>query len=395
MTGKELLGRFPYKFFALYALIYMCNAVYNTFIPVYLDNTGFSESATGTLLALGPFMTIISQPIWGSACDRATYKNTILKIVLLGSSLAILLYPGSTNYYYLFAVMSLFMFFQTSVTSVSDAITLEYLYNSGWKFGPIRMAGTIGFAIMSIVTGSLTRNSLNLIFPIYFLVSFSAFLTAFSLPKVKGHQSRDKKISFLKVFKYPELTMMLAYTLIIQGTLGFYYSFFPIYYKQLGADTTILGLAYLISALSEIPFLLFAEKILSKLGPKNTLLLSGTAAAIRWFLIYAVTNVHVLLLVKLLHGFTFIVLSYTMATYINRTIPKELRASGQAAAGVVGMGVARIIGSVLGGFASDLLGIKQVFLYNSLAAFAAVAFFGILFMKKLVSNEKTHVNESL
>ncbi len=59
------------------------------------------------------------------------------------------------------------------------------------------------------------------------------------------------------------------------------------------------------------------------------------------------------------------------------------------------MGVARIIGSVLGGFASDLLGIKQVFLYNSLAAFAAVAFFGILFMKKLVSNEKTHVNESL
>ncbi len=222
-------------------------------------------------------MTIISQPIWGSACDRATYKNTILKIILLGSSLTILLYRVSTNYFYLFAVISLFMLFQTSVTSVSDAITLEYLYNSGWRFGPVRMAGTIGFAIMSVVTGSLTRISLNLIFPIYFVVSFLAFLTAFSLPKVKGHQSRGEKLSFLKVFKYPELTMMLAYTLIIQGTLGFYYSFFPIYYKQLGADTTMLGLAFLISALSEIPFLIFAEKILSRLGSRKTLLLSGTA----------------------------------------------------------------------------------------------------------------------
>jgi len=85
----------------------------------------------------------------------------------------------------------------------------------------------------------------------------------------------------------------------------------------------------------------------------------------------------------MLHGMAFIVLTYCMATYINREVPKELRATGQTVNGLINFGLARIAGSILGGILSDIFGIRHVFLYISIIDFMAIiVFVMILFIKK-------------
>ena len=85
MSSKFNLNRVPVYFLSLYALLYMSNAIFGTFLPIYLDHVGYSSTAIGSLLALGPFVAIIAQPFWGIAGDRAKTKNNILKILVLGS----------------------------------------------------------------------------------------------------------------------------------------------------------------------------------------------------------------------------------------------------------------------------------------------------------------------
>jgi PPP family 3-phenylpropionic acid transporter len=80
-----------------------------------------------------------------------------------------------------------------------------------------------------------------------------------------------------------------------------------------------------------------------------------------------------------MHGMNFVVLTFSMATYINKEVPKELRASGQTMNGLIGLGLSRIIGSMGGGFLSDLVGTRQVFLYVAILDFIAVAVFGSIF----------------
>lgn len=151
--------------------------------------------------------------------------------------------------------------------------------------------------------------------------------------------------------------------------MGFYYTYFPIYFRKIGGSNELLGLAYFISAMSEIPFLLYADKILKRIGTRWALIGASGVAALRWLIISFIPNAYLVLPFQLLHGLIFIVLYYSMATYINQEVPKELKASGQTVNNLIGMGISRIVGSLLGGFLSDLYGIKMVFLYNSVLAF--------------------------
>ena len=382
MINSREVNKYPYYFLLLYAVTYMANAIYNTFFPVYLSSAGFSKTATGTLLALGPFVAFAAQPIWGLAGDRAASKNSILKTLIIGSAAAILLYPLSNNFLYILAVIIVFSIFQSSIGPLSDAITLESLEPTRWKFSRIRLAGTLGFALMSVTAGIVARQNIKSIFILYFAIAMIGFFSVFLLPRVTGHQSEGNRVPIWHMFKNSELVILIAFNFIIQLTFGFYYSFFAIYYRQLGADNVMLGWAMFITSTSEIPFLLFADRILARLGIRLTLIASAFVISIRWLLLFLITDVYAILAINATHGITFIVFSFCLTTFISRNVPKELSASGQTMNALLCMGLARIIGSVVGGVFSDMLGIRQVFLYTSLIDLAAVFIFGIIFLIK-------------
>lgn len=372
--------RFPYNFIILYATTYMANSVYSNFVPIYLNNLGFEKLALGILLSLGPLISIAAQPIWGIAGDRAKYKNTMLKVLLLGSGAVAALFPVSRSFLYLAFIISVFSIFQSSVNPLSDAITLEYLETTRWKFGPIRLAGTFGFACMSVVAGIIAKENISNIFILYPIIVMFSLWGTFRLPLIKGHQSSGNRVSILALWKNRELMLLMLFNLLIQTSLGFYYSFFPIYFTQMGGSSTLLGVAMFISATSELPFLLLASGMMDKINIKYILVISSAVIGLRWLFIHFVTNVYLLLPAMLFHGFSYIVFAYSMATYINREVPRELRASGQTINWLIGFGIARIIGSIAGGYLTGIVSIRQVFLYDSILAFASMAIFGCIFV---------------
>ncbi len=376
----EQTKKIYYSFIALYATLFMSNAIYGTFLPVYLDYIGYSKASIGVLMSLGPFVAIIAQPFWGIISDRSKSKNQILKLLFIASILIMALYPLSSNFYYLLIIIAIFTFFQTSISPISDTITLEYLSTTRQKFGPIRMAGTIGFAVMSIVAGFFAQKYIKSIFALNVVIMCLAFFTVLKLPVVQGHQFGKQRVSIIKLFSDKNLVALMALNFLVQVTLGFYYTYFPIYFKQLGGSSSLLGWAYFISAISEIPFLLCADKILQKVKTTKALLFSTFVASIRWFLTFVITNAYMFLPLQLLHGLIFIVLYYSMAIYINQEVPKELKASGQTINNLIGMGIARITGSLAGGFLSDIYGIKNLFLYNSILALITVLIFAYIFL---------------
>ncbi|GAE90157.1 3-phenylpropionic acid transporter [Acetivibrio straminisolvens JCM 21531] len=354
-------------------------AVFGVFMPVYLEGLGYDNTDIGTFLSISSFVGLFAQPIWGVISDRAKAKNNVLKTLLLFSSFAILLFRLSGNYYYIFAVFVVYAFFQTPITPIGDAITLEYITTTKWKYGPIRLAGALGYAVMAFVGGALTRKNINGIFIICFVIGIMSLLTAFRMPTVKGHQSNGNKLSILEVFKNRELVLLLGFTVVVHTTMGFYNTFFPIYYKNMGADNTILGLAVFIGSASEIIFLLFGDKIIKRLGIKLTLFGAAFIAVIRWAGLGMIDNIYLVLVLQILHGFMFIVLAYSMATYINNEVPPELKASGQTVNSVIGLGISRIIGSTGGGAVSDLIGIRQVFFLNSVVVLVSIIVFASIF----------------
>lgn len=379
MDNLKHSEKYPYSFILFYSLLYMGFAVFSVFMPVYLDELGYDNTDIGTLLSISSFVGLFAQPMWGVISDRAKAKNNVLKTLVLFSSLGTLLFGISGNYYYIFAVMVVYAFFQTPIVPIGDAITLEYITATRWKYGPIRLAGTLGYAVMAVLAGVLTKKNVNGIFLICFVMGIMTFLTIFRMPTVKGHQSNQNKLSILELFKNRELVLLIGLTIAVHTSIGFYNSFFSIYYKSMGADNTIIGWAIFIASISEVLFLIIGDGIIKRLGIKLTLFGAAFVSIIRWAAFGLVDNIYVIPALQILHGFTFIVLAYSMSIYINNEVPSELKASGQTINAVVGVGLSKIIGSIGGGALSDFIGIRQVFFANALIILVWIVVFGAIF----------------
>jgi len=367
-------------FYLFYFFIYMGNAVYGTFIPLYFRDAGFDSSQIGILLGVGPLVAILAQPIWGTLSDRARTKNRILLLLIAGSGGAMLLYPLSDGFGYLLGMISIFTFFQASIYAVGDAITLEELdRRRTGNFGRIRLAGTVGFALMSIVFGLIAEKRVDLLFAVYAMVMAVSFVFVLRFPSVAGHQKKGRRIRIWVLFRNRKLVLYLAINFVLHVTLGYYYTFFPLYFQELGGSSAWLGWSMVISSLSEIPFLLLAGTIFKRVRVPYILLGAGAAAALRWYLFSAIHDPYWTIPVQALHGLIFIVLSVTMATVINREVPDELKASGQTLNALLCLGVARLIGSYVGGEASEAWGMRDVFLYNAVLAVGCIVVFAALF----------------
>jgi PPP family 3-phenylpropionic acid transporter len=383
MTKKvtEKTDRYPIEFLLMYAIFFGGSATFGPYIPLYLKEIGLNQTLIGTFFAIGPLIAMLSQPIWGIIGDRSKSKNIVLLILFGGSICSMLLFPASTAMWYVFCIYGVFTFFQASINPLIDTITLEQLETSKWKFGPIRMGGVYGYSIMAIVAGLVLKNNLSLMFFMYAAILTICFAMVFKLPVVKGHQHGDKKVSPWVLFKDKKLVLLLSFSLVIQSTLGYYYSFFPLYFEQLGGDSSLLGWAMSISALAEIPFLLFADKIVNKIGTIYAMIMAAVVTSARWLVFFFLNSPNQAVITNLLHGFSYIVVIYCMAIYINENVPKELRASGQALNGLITVGLSRIIGSVIGGYISDIVGLKRMFLYCAIFGFVSALIFGFLFMQ--------------
>jgi PPP family 3-phenylpropionic acid transporter len=377
-TGKD---RYPYEFLLMYAIYFGGSAAFGPYIPLYLKEIGLNQTLIGALFALGPLVAMLSQPVWGIIGDRSKSKNVVLLFLLAGATVAIIIFPFSTSIWYVFFAYVLYTFFNSSVNPLIDTITLEQLEKSKWKFGPIRMGGVYGYSMVAVISGIILKDNLSLMFTIYAIILIFTFAMVFKLPAVRGHQHGDKKVSPWVLLKDKKLVLMLTFGLIIQSTLGFYFSFFSIYFEQLGGDSALLGWAMSVSALAEIPFLLFSDKIVKKLGIIYTMVLASVMTSIRWVIFFFLNSAMQAVIINLLHGFSYIVVIYCMAIYINEHVPKELRASGQALNGVVTVGLSRIIGSVVGGYLSDIVGLRYMFLYCAIFGVVASLIVSYLLMK--------------
>lgn len=343
-----------------YTLSPMGMAIYTTFIGVYLSSVGMGDAQIGQILAIGPLVALLAQPLWGAAGDRAPTKNLLLRLLLVGSAGVLLLYPLGSSFVYFLFVASLYSFLQCSISPLGETIALEYLTGNGLHFGKVRVFGTIGYCLAVFLCGFLftgENNQYGLIFPIAAMGYLVVVAATAGLPRVRGHRKKGEGASLFQVLKNYRMLVLLFLALVLNITIGIYYSFFSVYLsKELHCDGFMVSLAIALGSFVEIPFLVKGDQIYKKLGAMKLLMLSGGITAVRWVLLGFITNPYLILVTQVFHAAGFIVLLFAVAVYINEIMPPELKATGQMLANVVAFGLSRIVASLLGGQLVEALG---------------------------------------
>lgn len=350
---------YPWRYAAFMITYYTVNAVYQGYISKYFQMRGATTAQLSVLLAAAPMISIVSQPFWGMRGDRAKSRNRVLRLMILLGVGLILMLPLSNAFGWMLLFNALFAAQYTSIQPMGDSIILESLLARGNQpFGPLRLCGSLSFAVVNLVFGLLVGERFEWVIYLTAVLLVGVFLSTYLLPPTPGHQAETgRRMSLADLFRVPGMPPLLALFMMLQLCMGYFYSFFSIHFTSLpGGSMTLLGLAYFISATSELPFLLNADRLFDRLGAGRLMCLSALTMLTRWVLLAACPNVAVVLCSQVLHGGGFIVMSVSMAKHVNATVPAELKSSGQLLLAVVGFGLARVFGILGGGLLSSVLG---------------------------------------
>ncbi len=356
----------------------MANSVYQNFMPVFFKANGLTAGNIGALSAAMQVVALLSQPLFGILSDKSKTKNRVLKLILAASAVCTLFFFVSSGFWPLLAIVAVNAFFFTSVAPLGDTITLEGLSKNGYAFGPIRMMGAVSFALTAMIAGQVFGRWPEIVRQVYTSLMALLFFASFVLPRAEGHGRKSGgKVKWSLLLRNRELVWLMVCTLLMMTPMAFFYALFSVHFTSgLGGSQEMLGWCFFISAMSEVPFLLLSDRLFKKLGPGKMLLLSCVALAARWLLLGLTHSPAVAMWSQVLHGWCFIVMSFTMVKYVSVVAPPELKASAQMLYSVVGMTLSRIAGSALGGALAENMGIEPVFL---MGAVMTAAVFGLLF----------------
>ena len=384
------MGYFKERLYQQYVILFifyfMSMAALSSLITVYMRDIGKNGSEISFILILSNIIALIIQGLIGYSNEQWGTRKTVTIYVLISAVISMGLFFFTGNW--LFGL----------VYGLANAITLGLAplfdvlaANSPYRFGQIRLWGTIGYAagqqISGIIYDFLSPKS---IFILYLACYFASIVFLYTLPKpeqpiVSSEQPAEKKEEFSgghtirNIFQNKLFITYLLLAFIIFGTNTVNTSYLPLLLTDTGAPVAIVSTTLTVALFAEVIAMAFSHRFMDHFTNKQLLLavlfLSGTEYLINFlsddFLVLSIATV----LTKFFASGTFIMLNLKMvSTLLNR----KLIATGTAVVAMLSRNIGTIFFQLMAGPVIDNVGLNYLYLilfvFTVLAAVIALLF---------------------
>lgn len=331
---------------------YMTMAIIVSYFPLYFQSIGYSTIQIGLLYSIGPLIGIVSNLFWGIISDKLRTVKKVLICILAGQLIMAFVVFHTGHFGLLMFFMAIFFFFQSPTSSLNDSLTLLSISGTNKSYASFRIWGSIGFAVASLVFGMLLKQQGSSLTAILSLSTISiSLLLSFMLTDARSHS--HKKLEFaglVQIVASRRLLLFLLTITIVSVAHRFNDGFLALFLKQLGADQSIVGWSWMVSAASEVPIFFLLSKYGHRYKELPLLAVCGIVYAVRFLLMSQVDNPLWVIAIQAMHSISFGIFFFTVIRYIQRSVPDEYRSTGQAIFAVCWSGLAGLISGTLGGW---------------------------------------------
>jgi PPP family 3-phenylpropionic acid transporter len=154
--------------------------------------------------------------------------------------------------------------------------------------------------------------------------------------------------------------------------------FLAVYLKGLGANESMIGLSWTISALGEIPVFYLFHRYGERFSALTLLSFASAVYVVRNAIMAAVPDPAWVLPVQALNSVSFGVFYLAAIRYFQQLVPDRFRATGQAAFAVVWSSLGGMLSGAAGGWLFEQYGGRSVFAAASAMAVVALAAFALM-----------------
>jgi PPP family 3-phenylpropionic acid transporter len=177
---------------------------------------------------------------------------------------------------------------------------------------------------------------------------FLGAIIIFSLVPVPLDERRQESLipALRRLLRRPQLRRFYIVAFASRVASQGLYIFLPLHLKDLGVADAWVPLYWAVGVMSEIVLLRFAERLFGGRKRRNVLILCFVLASLQCALTALIVDVHWLLPVMLLHGFSFGIWFYVCVTWLGDAVDARDRARAQGLFHTLGFGMGGILSAI-------------------------------------------------
>lgn len=359
----------------LYFIVWGAIGFYGPFVNLYYLEFGLSGAHIGLIGAFGPLMGAAGATLAGLLSDRTGKTRVLFAATSLGLIAAALTLPRLHSFSAILVVAACVAFFQLPMLTILDSTTLKILGARANEYGRYRLWGTIGFIVTNAAAGFVIEaQGIHTIF-IAYPAAIALFLVASQLVPDQPLYANPSPYRGVRAMVRQPAWVAFAISVFIlwfasTGGLGF----LNLTIKHLQGGESLVGLAFTVAAIAEIPLFLFSASILRRVGSTRLLILAFSGYALRFFIYSLIVDPVLIPVVGIMQGISFSPFLIASIDYANSQAPANLKATSQGLLTAV-MNLASMLGALTAGNIFDAYGPPGLYLFaGSVATLALVVF---------------------
>lgn len=375
----KYINRAFLKFASVEFFFWATYSMYSPFIVVYLMEKGLDNTAIGAIVSLNSAIAFLAQPFWGMASDKLRSVKKVFIINLAAASIIWFLMPYNNSIILITLAFCLLVFFESPLAPLLDSWVVQDIKEHNLSYGPIRLWGSVGFAIVLFITGKLIdTKGTEVIFTGFGLFAFLTILISTTLKNKPSAITRKEKISPMILLKDKKFLSFVIFAMFLTIPNRASYLYLPVLMENAGGTSGDLSIAISVIALSEIPVFILSSFLLKKFDPVKLLIISAVFFTIRQFLFLIVETPFQIILMQVTNGLSFALFLTASVYYVDILAPEKLKATAQTLSFAIFSALGGILAGSLGGIIIDNAGLDYLYISGIIISIINTAVF-ILF----------------
>jgi PPP family 3-phenylpropionic acid transporter len=343
---------------------------------LYLKYLEFTPKQIGELVAIMVLTRVVAPNIWAWVADHLNHKTgSSIGILKLATGAAFVIFclmvmiepvsasQGYSAYWSVALITFGFSVFWNACLPQVEAATLNHLAHQRFRYGSIRLWGSVGFVVTVLGVGyALDFSHISVVLYACILSFFAMFLASFLLPTSPVKKPVTVQVVSLRQLLNRKVVIILVLCTLMQASHAPFYTFFSIYLESYGYSKAHIGWLWTVAVAFEILVFMFGYRLLRHYQLTKLLTFTFLVAGARWCIVAMFPdNEMIILASQVLHAITYGLYHSVMIQLIDQFFQGRYQVRGQALYTSISFGVGGSVGSALSGYIWAAYGANMVF----------------------------------
>ncbi len=340
------------------------------FANLFYTSLGFNGKQIGLIASVSAIVGMFASPLWVSEIKKRPQARRLFQLQILLGGIGYFLIGNQKEFAPILLIIFLHSLVVAGVMPLSDSMAVTVAEEANTGYGNIRVWASLGWIVSLLTSGWLVEKfgyiaAYGGVTLMWFIgvvaVSFiqPRHFTARSAPE---KPRSNLKLALQRVLGNRTL-LGFAFALIMIGFLNSgVLQFENVFLNELGASKRLISVAGILSAIVELPFMVYSDRIVRRVGPHRLMLIALTLTMFQRLTVLLLPSIATIMIIRFIGGVAFSFYTISFVQLISTQTDASETGTVLALYTVTIAGLVNIIAAPIAGAIFDALGARWLYL---------------------------------